>query len=374
MSRRSRVRSRRRSAARVLARLAAWTCVGLGVLGIVGWLIGVVVSDRELWSQYIAWISAWCFGVLVLGTAIAARVLGGRRSRRAGWLLCGAGVGVLAVVAVVDLRVLNVFVPARPAQGRAALDVMYWNPAKARMTGFERAAMETMGGDVVVIANPPGGSNVREVAAALGLEHVESRPPLHVLSRFEVTAWGMTRLGLNTRSRFRNPDGTWGAVVDHGRAMFVELDTESVHGGPTTLWILDLPSDPTRHRVEIVQGLLVATREWTPSPVPTRGKGPWGVAPAGWQEGTGFPQPDVIIGDLNIPRGSYSIGLMAPGFENAQRRARPGWHFSWPRTPTLLHIDQAFVAPGWSALGYRLVDPGIGFHEAQRMWILPPTR
>ena len=360
---------------RVLASLAKVLLVS-GALVFVLWLGGILISDRVLLTQYLAWVPNWLVGFMIAGTASLGWVLAGiaerERLRVAASFAAGAAVIVFARMAVVDMRLMNFALPGRPPAERAAIELSYWNPAKARLASFERAAVETMGADVVVVANPPGGSNARKVAQALGLAHVESRPPLHVLSRFEITAWGWTRLGLNTRSRFRNPDGTWGAVVDHGRAMFVVLDTTDLYGAPTTLWILDLPSDPTRHRVEIVQGLLEATREWTPSPVPTRGKGPWGVAPEGWAEGTGFPQPYVIIGDLNIPRGSYSIGLIAPGFENAQRWARPGWHFSWPRTPTLLHIDQALVAPGWSARGYRLVDPGVGFHEAQRMWILPP--
>lgn len=344
------------------------SAAGMLLFGV--WLVAALLSDRQPWSQYLVWIPDWSIALALLGLGGLARLAGGRW--RAGGVVAALGAVIAASVLVLDLRLTGLLAPKPPAGGLA---VAYWNPARARMDGFEPGAVRALGAgfepDVAVVANPPAGGRINEVAQGLGLGHVLSVQPLHVMSRHPISGWGWTRLGLQTRSRYRAPDGSWRAIDDRGRAMFVVVEAPA---GPVTLWIVDLPSDPTVHRMEIARGALRAMGDWTPSATPTRGNGPWGVAPEGWAGPAGFPPPDAIVGDFNIPRGSASLGVLAPGYANAQRWARPGWHFSWPRQVPLLHIDQVLVAPGWRGLGYHLADPGLGMHLSQRVVLVGPPR
>jgi endonuclease/exonuclease/phosphatase family metal-dependent hydrolase len=84
-----------------------------------------------------------------------------------------------------------------------------------------------------------------------------------------------------------------------------------------------------------------------------------------WAAEGGFPPPDLIVGDFNIPRGSASLRNLTADFVNAYSQGGFGPSGTWPRRWPLVHIDQAFVGSSLRAARYRVIDPGAGGHRMQ---------
>jgi endonuclease/exonuclease/phosphatase (EEP) superfamily protein YafD len=81
--------------------------------------------------------------------------------------------------------------------------------------------------------------------------------------------------------------------------------------------------------------------------------------------GPGFPAPDLIVGDFNIPRGSRSLRRLTLGYPHAHSQAGHGHAGTYPRHRQLVHIDHMFVGPRLRAARYETVDPGVGSHRMQ---------
>ena len=79
----------------------------------------------------------------------------------------------------------------------------------------------------------------------------------------------------------------------------------------------------------------------------------------------GFPAPDIVVGDFNIPRSAGSLKALGRGYPSAFDQAGRGYMASYPRVRPIFHIDQTFVAPGLRVFDYRLPDIGAGAHRAQ---------
>jgi endonuclease/exonuclease/phosphatase family metal-dependent hydrolase len=76
--------------------------------------------------------------------------------------------------------------------------------------------------------------------------------------------------------------------------------------------------------------------------------------------------PDLVAGDFNTPRGSWSIGQLVGLMRHAREDgAGAGVIVTYPRAAPLLHIDHLFVGAKLRARGYRVLDPGVGRHWAQ---------
>jgi endonuclease/exonuclease/phosphatase family metal-dependent hydrolase len=71
------------------------------------------------------------------------------------------------------------------------------------------------------------------------------------------------------------------------------------------------------------------------------------------------------MGDLNEPRGSASVSLLAPGGKEAYAQAGAGYVATFPREHPLLQIDQVLTGPRLKATDYRVLDPGVGRHWMQ---------
>src|SRR5690606_8650357 len=128
---------------------------------------------------------------------------------------------------------------------------------------------------------------------------------------------------------------------DHITLAYVEIDTIEQLGRPIRICLIDLPSDPYRPRAEIAARVRQALDD---------------VAP-------GIPIADVVVGDANIPRGSWSLRTMFPTFRHAFDEAGHGYGASFHRAFPLLHIDQLLIGPQLEAIDYDLFDPGFGRHR-----------
>ena len=117
----------------------------------------------------------------------------------------------------------------------------------------------------------------------------------------------------------------------------------SIDGRDRTLWVVDLPSDPSRSRASIFKQLNEVART------------------------KGVAYPDIVVGDFNVPRHSHALAAAFPTMRNAFDEAGMGWSGTWPRRWPLWQLDQVLVGPGLNAIHYQVIDPRLGSHRMQRV-------
>lgn len=377
---------------RVLPLLAKGTAL-LGLLILAAWIGGRVLTDQHHWSQYLWWLPPiWAIGaawVLLIVSALCAKL-----ARRLGGLLLRPLLLILVLGCSVYL-VLGVWHTHRVLGGHAdkqpdAVRVMHWNQASKDIDqqawGERIRDLET---DIVLIANAEWNESRQTLLEQFAYFAPEENrrwvnysyrihaDPAHyrvegaamIASRYPMTRTGMVRFGSNERQ----------AVLEHsasgsGWVMFAEfdLDPDRNDDEPLIVWLVDLPSDPARWKRELMGEVRSAIDAWD-------GSG-WAMGRHVWEQQTwedaDFPEPDLIIGDFNTPRGSDSLELLAPGYSDAFEQAGWGRGRSWvpPSRSGLMrraliladwHIDLALTAPGVVATRYDLIDTSGAGHRAQ---------
>lgn len=217
-------------------------------------------------------------------------------------------------------------------------------------------------------------------------------------TKLHLREWGLATLNIEGGVGFdiRKSNGRYQGR-DPGYSMYLLFDPEGTvkegTGQPFVVWLMDLPSDPSLSRQNVTNEALSAIESWKGtatvlSATPGKdGEPEWINMPAEQLGRRGFPKPDVVIGDFNIPRGSRSLKNLVGTMENAYDQAGAGYTASYPRKvpftqldgPGLsslvrlfipadipfFHIDQAFIAPSLHATRYRVINLGAGTHWAQ---------
>ena len=335
------------------------------VLVLSGWTIGKIVSDRWVWSQYLSWLPS----VLVVPLAallwlqgLASLKLSGRRVRGDRVLRVGVEVWVLLAAAywgLVECRVYRISNPARPTGPH--LRVLNWNVSAILKMEQITVPVLAQRPDVAILVNPNSYAGWSQAPAAFGPEyHYTNVGGIVVLTRVPLLRCGLAWLGMEGLAPETEGADKRKARADPGRAMFIELDTTAQVGRTSIVWVIDLPSEPDLSRKQLVSRTAEKIRTWS-----GREMGPGAVEPT-----RGFPAADLIMGDFNIPRGSASLSLIAPGMQNAFDEAGTGYGATWPRhgyrTPIpLLQIDQTFVGARLRTARYEVVEPGFGYHRMQ---------
>jgi endonuclease/exonuclease/phosphatase family metal-dependent hydrolase len=329
-------RDHRSGAARWLCLGARWLAnllVMLLWLALLAWLTGRVLTDRFAWSQWLWWIpTPAALLVATLGLALANRrgAPPSRRRRRVlFWSACTAALTMH--FAIFEHRLLR---PSPPARG-PALTIGHWNmtldsysPPNRLMEGVAR-----LDADVMVVTSPS--NTVRQAFTQLAA-NADGAAWMH-------DGWPMLMFSRLPINRVRVL-----VAVDLMFITLVELDAAAALGRPITLALVDLPSNPRRSRMTIAREVRRLLDE------------------------AGAPEPDIMVGDFNIPRGSASIATLFPGMTNAFDRAGHGYAGTFPRRLPLYHIDHVLVneRAGLTAARYDLIDEGLGRHRAQKAWIV----
>ena len=302
---------------------------GTATLGVLAWLLGRVLSDRSLQTQWLLWIPTPALLVAVLlglvGALGAFRASALRRWSVRVWL--GAGVVLGGYFALVEHRLLH-----RPASMVRGLEIVHWNMSSyGKPRDVERHAERVLEllGDVTVLA---AGSR------AVWSSRFVSGQPDDVVVR---------------------PIGSWGVLVSRVPILELRTLTDSkgarahllrIDGGDAVgevvLYLVDLPSNPRIHRLEVARDL------------------------RRWLDGLDVPPPDIVVGDLNIPRGSRTLRLLFPDLRHAYDEGGHGYAASFHRRFPLYHIDHVLLADGIACERYDLVDPGFGRHHVQRAWVV----
>lgn len=126
---------------------------------------------------------------------------------------------------------------------------------------------------------------------------------------------------------------------------FIRFDATVKLGRPITMYLIDLPSDTNVDRYRQAGRVL----EWLAS--------------------SDAPEPDIVIGDFNTPRGSHSLSRMFPKLHDAYDDGGSGYAASFHRAFPLYHIDHILLSESMFATSYELIDPGVGRHRVQRATI-----
>ncbi len=397
---------------------ALWT-LALLLLGI--WLVGRVFNDSFRWSQFIFWIPS-AFSILMSGIAAALALslqlfvkgyeqlkTGGPRDERPPFykryprnpyiLLCLIWALCASWSAWFEHHMPEwAFLDTGRKASKPKTTMVFWNIGGQARDGW-LDELRPIDADLVVVSNQPNWNIVNDFKT-LGDER-STTFLVHLFlihTRLKLREWGFATLGIKPGVGFdlRKSTGQYDGT-DPGYSMYLLFDPEGTvkegTGSPFVVWLMDLPSDPSSSRQRVTREAINAIDSWQgtatvlSAETDSKGEPIWINVPADQLGRRGFPLPDVIIGDFNIPRGSRSLKTLVGNMENAWDQAGMGYTASYPRKvpfkqldgPGLasairlfipsdipfFHIDQAFIAPSLHATRYRTMNLGAGTHWAQ---------
>ncbi|MHA7814417.1 MAG: endonuclease/exonuclease/phosphatase family protein [Phycisphaerales bacterium] len=376
---------------RVLPLLAKGTAM-LGILMLGAWITGRVLTDEHHWSQYLYWLppivmigGAWV--LLILSTILAAM------ARRLGGLLLRPVLLLLAIGCTIHL-VFGVWhthrlITTSSDKAPDAIRVLHWNHGgksiDADAWGERINQLDT---DIVLFANPEWGEERQALLDQfthfapddrvrwVNYSYRVNADPAHfrveghavIASRYPMTRTGKVHFGEHERQEVMNRSSS-----SNGWVLFAEFDLDPARGDdqPLVVWFVDLPSNPTAWKMDEMRTVRSAIDSWN-------GAG-WEMGRNVWEqyqdESASFPDPDLIIGDFNTPRGSASIDLLAPAFKDAFEQGGHGRGRSFRvsgvgpggvlSAVVDLHIDLALVAPAHGVNYYTLLGSAETDHTPQ---------
>lgn len=291
---------------------------------VAAWLLGEVVSDRWLWSQFLLWIPTL--------VAIIAGVIGTigwwRWSRiRWGWLMMTIGIGMW--FGLVEHRLL------RPPSGETpALRVMHWTMSHGKRHVEKSDHIDPIiafDADLTLLSNAGGFPRDERMQAWLGQDY--DYPPR--AGTFTV----LTRLPIREFRLLIASDGIEVALLI--------IEANERLDRPLTILLVDLPSHPLIPRMETAETLRRHLDD------------------------VEVPNIDLVIGDFNMPRRGVALTTCFPGMRHAYDDAGSGYGATfnrrWPIA--LYHIDHTLVGTSIEVCDYRLADPDVGRHRVQLIGI-----
>lgn len=299
------------------------TLQGLAATALGTWLLGRILSDRYGWSQFLLWIPT-PLTIIAAGFGLIGLLAAAERSsrRRAGMITWFAMIAaVAAYFGMFEHRLLHA-----PPDTDAGLRIVHWSMGHGkadRMHDHTQALLE-LDGDIT-IANEGGELfyyRPPQEWKPPGAQLIQSWP-FWVLSKMPILALQPL------------------AAVDGMAVSRLVVDATAKFGRPIVIWMVNLPSDPKLPRMAMARRLGQLLRN------------------------SGAPLPDIVIGDLNITRGSAALQELFPGYHHAYDEAGHGYGASYHRRFPLYHIDHVLLHDGVQATRYDLIDPGMGRHRVQ---------
>ena len=242
------------------------------------------------------------------------------------------------------------------------LKVAHWNMSSPDLLQFAGTLGDIPGcrdADIISLGVTMPDGQLRGMVSGLGKDWNMRRIGVFaVASRYPILATRFFPLGLDQahgRARDRKFQDFYNLeLADRFGFSRREFDLpddgavlEYVIGSPEgiiTLRVLDLPSNPFRSRIDIARHAARVIAGLEASGALTR-------------------HPHIILGDTNIPRGSYSLSLLDDGLTHAgDLAAETNKGATWPRARPLLEIDHAWVAARTIVDRYETFDAGISDH------------
>lgn len=290
---------------------------------LVGWMLG----DITTLFQWLSWVPVSVVLLVLLVSLMLSMTASGRGGHLLRRVSCISFFFALVWVSVVDFG----FLRASKADGED-LVLINWNAAI-----------------------PPGDDSFGEA-----LDH--SDEALHLLASLDAEVLIIFNGSyLRLSSKWKTFQETYAHVTQSAGAMV--LSTHEIlqvrpilaaegslivkirlrYGGEEmVLWGFDLPSSPSLSRSELFTSLREKLDQMNEA------------------------DPDLLVGDFNVPRSSRALHRAFPGFQNAFSEAGSGWSGTWPAFLPLWDLDQVLVGPDLSTVRYEVVTPPFGMHRIQR--------
>lgn len=382
-------------AERILAGAMLRLCSGVCAIGALlppaAWVIGKAISDRYWWSQFFSWIPTSAVvavggALVVVAEACRRLMLRASRGTRASTRLTpvvavafGAWMAVAVAFAVMDLGAARWFASS-PARDDRTFRVVFWNSG-AEERGQWATPIIAADPGLCVLASIVNDDQVARLSQAMTDDPVE-RPVwifrhdrFMVLSRWRITRAGFLHLAISRGGGLDFREQGVNRYYDPGRAMFFEVDIASAGEGqehvPATrgtrvVWVVDLPSDLSLPRAMVTEQAARAIAAFRGPTLVMDASGRWVEEERG--SVAGFPPPDLLVGDFNIPRGSWSIGTITgmhrPALQDAWSLAGRWYVATFPRKWPMWHIDQVFVGGAFRVDRCGAFSTGTGTHLA----------
>ena len=323
----------------IVRALVAWACLVPAATILFAWAVGIVVSDRTYPTQFLAWLPTEAIvvasGALLL-CAVLLRARSAWRASRSLAILWAFSLGWLLVAEWNLYRLLT-----RGPAGERDLRIAYWNTSAERVR-WPQTVVGVIDADLFIIANPAMWQrNFRVLARD---EQTVSLGAMLVVTDLPILERGTTSLGVRGVIRGKDPKTDGEDAYSAGWATFLRLRAQD---RDLVVWVIDLPSDPRMPRASATR----TARQRIDA----------------FDDGSGFPEPDIIVGDFNIPRRSASLGHLTAGLREAHASVGLGHAASWPRPLPMWHIDLTFTGPRVRLLDYTLLDVGDAEHLVQQI-------
>jgi hypothetical protein len=379
----SRRRSRPVSVALWIIRFLGWCALLIAALGLAMFWYGRTVSDRLHTLQFLAWLPSWTVlwtcGVF-LTFALLARVKARTeplraRARRATRVMGIVFFATCLYVVLFEMHITRAIWPSPPAMP-GAIRLVHWNQESISITK-NVAPMRTDIGyapDVLLISSHQPHAIFDQSLGTLGRDYnVQRHAGFVIASTFGILQSRVFQISLADGSRegtrehavrkwMEDQWNNWAQALGLARREFprgitaavilIELDTRATLGRTTTLWWVDLPSDPFASRWGNAHVVRARIDQLTTTIDPATG------SPL-------LPPADIVIGDFNTPRGSASLNVITGSLPHAFDLAGWGDARSFPRTYPIIHVDHTFVGPRLSVDQYELIRPSLGDHWLQ---------
>lgn len=345
------------------------------------WTIGHVVTDRWYLTQFLWWLPTPLVLLSCIGAGVTWRVLAPGRVRqvkpdftnaegaaakfaasRVQWLYVAAVVLTGVYVGATEWRLDNVFrAPAAPSAD--GVRVVAWNESWEPMKPmFDR--LVGLKADIMMMANPHWTFDVVKYRASMGEPNFSVRGGnLALFSRYPIRRSGYCDLRITPEPNRPDFPAQAKGPPDTGNAMWVELEVPEF-GRPIVVWCIDMPSDPWLDRARAFREARAAIDAFR-GPVMERLENGLDKPRPLDDRAIGFPDPDMILGDCNTPRGSWSLTLLHPGMHNAFDDAGYGPAYTYPRSYPIIAIDQMMLSEHLRADEYRIIDMHGSRHRAQ---------
>ena len=311
----------------ISTRMAGAVLVIAAVALLIGWLLGVILSDRWTWTQWLSWIPALMLiptGLAwLLGTAMLPAL------RRA-W-----PVGAILILAGPMVFLVDNWRPHRPPLDPGpALTITQWTLGSVLENEDDYAKQLIQAGSEVNIVE--GGRRVRwsqPIKDWLGPDHQSLSTGIFCV---------LTKLPVTT---FRSCIWAEGIHV-----AFLEINGPGFEQVPLGILLVDLPSDPSLSRWNIAGQLQSLLQQ------------------------ADIGSYDMVIGDFNMPSGSAALATLFPGYTPAWQSAGEGWAPTFPRAWPVARIDHVLISDQVEVTGLRTSDPGMSRHRLQVMQVKPGSR
>ena len=287
------------------------------VLLVTLWCVGIALSDRWGWSQWLAWIPSCCIVVLLLILAVVAKIQK-KQIIALGLFVCSC------VLALYCLVIEHRFFHASSCQG--TISIVGWTMSHSKKDVSVESA------DIIVALD----ADITLLTHGWYVRGEESIADWMQVQGHRITSGPFTLF-----TKFK-PIKVQSLVASDGIyiSQFV-LDTTDVLGEELVVWAIDLPSSLASTKMTIANKVVHLLKV------------------------TNASSPDIVLGDFNMTRNSVAMRTMFPTLHDAACDGGSGVIGTFPMNFPLYHIDHILLAPTFHACSYICVNPHIGRHQMQ---------